>query len=82
MDARGASSHGVQVEFKFMAISNELSSEIASALLSKKERSPEELNDLKNILFEVHSTLQSLTKAALRERTDIRPSAKAAANEP
>jgi hypothetical protein len=65
-----------------MAISNELSSEIAIALLSKKERSPEHLNDLKNILFEVHSTLQSLTEAALRKRTDIRPSAKAAADEP
>lgn len=65
-----------------MAISNELSSEIAIALLSKKERSPEELDALKNILFEVHSTLQSLTEAALRERTDIRPSTKAAGNEP
>jgi hypothetical protein len=65
-----------------MAISNELSSEIAIALLSKKELSPERLNDLKNILFEVHSTLQSLTEAALRARTEIRPSAKAAANEP
>jgi hypothetical protein len=52
-----------------MTISNELSSEIAAALIATKERSSEELNELKNILLEVHSTLQSLTEAAHRERT-------------
>ena len=55
-----------------MAISNELSSEIASALIETKERSAEELNDLKNILLEVHSTLQSLTESAQRERAKAR----------
>ena len=61
-----------------MAISNELSSEIASALIQSKERSAEELNDLRNILFEVHSTLQSLTESAERERTEARLMKKAA----
>ncbi len=65
-----------------MAISNELSSEIASALIETKERSAEELNDLKNILLEVHSTLQSLTEAAQRERAEARLMKKAASNRP
>ena len=44
-----------------MAISHELSSEIATALFAAKERSPHELNDLKEIVFEIHSTLQKFT---------------------
>jgi hypothetical protein len=44
-----------------MAISHELSSEIAAALFTSKERSPRELNDLKEIVFKIHSTLQQLT---------------------
>jgi hypothetical protein len=44
-----------------MAISHELSSEIADALFAAKERSPRELNDLKEIVFKIHSTLQQLT---------------------
>jgi len=43
-----------------MKISNELSSEIANALLTARERSPEELTTLKKILLEVHSALQSM----------------------
>jgi hypothetical protein len=61
-----------------MAISNELSSEIASALIATKERSPEELNKLKDILLEVHSTLQSLAETAQRERAEARLMKKAA----
>ena len=61
-----------------MAISNELSSEIASALIATKERSPEELNELKKILLEVHSTLQSLTETVRRERAESRLMKKAA----
>ena len=64
-----------------MAISNELSSEIAMVLLSNQERSPEELNNLKTILLEVHSTLQSLNEDALRQRTEKVLSAKAAPGE-
>jgi hypothetical protein len=48
----------------FMAISHELSSEIAAALFTAKERSPRELNDLKEIVFKIHSTLQQLTDKA------------------
>jgi hypothetical protein len=44
-----------------MAISHELSSEIAAALFTAKERSPRELNDLKEIVLKIHSTLQQLT---------------------
>jgi predicted transcriptional regulator len=51
-----------------MALSNELNSEIVAALVAAKKRSSEELQDLKNVLLEVHSTLQSLDEAAARER--------------
>ena len=61
-----------------MAISNELSSEIAVALLANQERSPEELNNIKTILLEVHSTLQSLNEEAHRQRTEKVLSANAA----
>jgi hypothetical protein len=44
-----------------MAISHELSSEIAAVLFAAKERSPDELNDLKEMLFKIHSTLEQLT---------------------
>jgi len=43
-----------------MAIDNELSSEIATALLTGKEKDPRELNDLKETVIKVHSTLQKL----------------------
>ena len=59
-----------------MAISHELSSEIAAALFSAKERSPGELNDLKEILFKIHSTLQQLTdkdRAARGARVNLHP---------
>ena len=44
-----------------MAISHELSSEIATALFASKERSPHELNDLKEIVFKIHSTLEQFS---------------------
>ena len=43
-----------------MAISHDLSSEIAAALLAAKDRSPSELEALKETLLTVHSTLQRL----------------------
>ena len=55
-----------------MAISHELSSEIATALFAAKidanQRSPRELNDLKNLLFRIHSTLEQLTDDARLDR--------------
>ncbi|MGI8919817.1 MAG: hypothetical protein ACR2H6_14590 [Pyrinomonadaceae bacterium] len=45
-----------------MAISHEISSEIATALLGSSERSPNELHDLKEMLLEIHSSLEGLTE--------------------
>lgn len=45
-----------------MAISNELSSDIAAALISASAKEPAQLHELKEILIEVHSTLQQLTE--------------------
>lgn len=55
-----------------MSIANELSSEIAAAMLSheSKENSVSRGN-LKDILVEVHSTLQHLTAATRRKK--LRP---------
>ena len=47
-----------------MALSHELSSEIATALFSSKERSPGELKDLKEVIFKIHSALEQLTRDA------------------
>lgn len=41
-----------------MAISHELSSEIAAALLATKQRSNRELAYLKEIVFKIHSALE------------------------
>ena len=43
-----------------MAISNELSSDVAVAILATK-KSPQELKQLKDIILEVHSTLQKMS---------------------
>jgi len=45
-----------------MAISHELSTEIATALLAARDRSPRELDDLKEMLLQIHSTLERLTQ--------------------
>ena len=57
-----------------MAIEHELSSEIAAALLTGKERAPSELKHLKETLFRVHSTLQQLTAESRRRRVVVRAS--------
>lgn len=44
-----------------MAISNELSSDVAVALLAN-EKSPQELKKLKDIILEVHSVLQEMSE--------------------
>ena len=46
-----------------MAISNELSSEIAAAILAEK-KTPQELDHLKEIILRVHSTLQKMSREA------------------
>ncbi|HUS11251.1 MAG TPA: hypothetical protein VMZ30_12365 [Pyrinomonadaceae bacterium] len=56
-----------------MTISNELSSEIATALLAAKNRTPRELEDLKEILLTIHSTLQRLTEEYGATRIESQP---------
>ena len=50
-----------------MAITNELSSEIAAALLSKK-KSPSELKQLHDVMLQIHATLQKM-----QQYTSLRP---------
>lgn len=49
-----------------MAISNELSSDIAAAILAAREKHPDNVEELKRIVFQVHSTLQQLTDETRR----------------
>ena len=51
----------VRITGDSMAISHELSSEIAAALFAAKERSAHQLNDLKEIVFKIHSTLEQFS---------------------
>ena len=44
-----------------MAISNELSSDVAVAILAK-QKTPQELQQLKDVILEVHSTLQKMSE--------------------
>ena len=46
-----------------MAISNELSSEIAAAILAEK-KTPQELRQLKEVILRVHTALQQMSKEA------------------
>ena len=45
-----------------MAIANELSSEIAIAILTAAAQSPARLDELKEIVLKVHATLQEMSK--------------------
>lgn len=51
-----------------MAIANELSSDIAVALMKAKEKHPGQMDDLKEVLLKVHSTLQQLTAQSRHDR--------------
>lgn len=67
-----------------MAISNELSSEIAAAILVEK-KSPQELKQLKDVILQVHSALQKMSAEdrANRFKDDDNPptAAKSQANQ-
>lgn len=52
-----------------MAMSHELSGEIAAALFAARDRSPSERNDLKQVVLKIHSTLEELTKEEKKFRT-------------
>ena len=54
-----------------MAISNELSSEIAAAILSEK-KTAEERNQLKDVILRVHSALQKMSEEARATRFKTR----------
>ena len=45
-----------------MTVANELSSDIASAILAANEQSPRPLNELKEIVLKVHDTLQEMAE--------------------
>ena len=51
-----------------MSIHNELSSDIAVALLTGKSRDAKELNQLKKMILTVHDTLQELNLKARARR--------------
>ena len=54
-----------------MAISNELSSEIAAAILAEK-KTPQELGELKDVVLRVHTTLQQMSEQAKATRIENR----------
>ncbi|MCA1579029.1 MAG: hypothetical protein LC794_16895 [Acidobacteria bacterium] len=54
-----------------MAISNELSSEIAAAILAEN-KTPQELFELKDVILRVHSTLQKMSEEARATRSETR----------
>jgi hypothetical protein len=64
-----------------MAISHELSSDIATAILSVQKRTPSELNALKKIVLEVHLTLQRMTEEARAARRKQRSASEASSND-
>ena len=57
-----------------MSVAHELSSEIAAAILARKEETPK-LKELKEVVLQVHSVLQKLT-AQCREQNRSRRLAK------
>ena len=54
-----------------MAISNELSSDIATALLVEN-KTPQELEKLKDVVLQVHTTLQKMSEEARASRSEAR----------
>jgi predicted transcriptional regulator len=54
-----------------MAISNELSSEIAAAILAEN-KTPQELDRLKDVILRVHTTLQELSEEVREARSKDR----------
>ena len=58
-----------------MALANELSSDIASAILAANERSQRPLNELKEIVLRVHSTLQEMAIKGGRRASSTRQNA-------
>ena len=55
-----------------MAISNELSSDVAVAILAQK-KSPQELEQLKDVILQVHSALQKMSEETRTDRLKRKP---------
>ena len=55
-----------------MAISNELSSEVAIAILAQ-DKSPQELEQLKDVILQVHSALQKMSEETRSDRARRKP---------
>ena len=55
-----------------MAISNELSSDVAVAILAQN-KTPQELQQLKDIILQVHSALQKMSEEARSDRLKKMP---------
>jgi len=55
-----------------MAISNELSSDVAVAILAQN-KSPQELQQLKDIILQVHSALQKMSEETRSDRLKRKP---------
>lgn len=64
-----------------MSIQNELSSDIAVALLTQKNTDPKRLNDLKETVLKIHSILQS-TAGSRSKRAAAEDSRRARVTEP
>ena len=61
-----------------MAITNELSSEIAAAILVEK-KTPQELHQLKDMILRVHSMLQKMSDDARADSvSEVKPPTRAA----
>jgi len=55
-----------------MAISNELSSDVAVAILAQN-KTPQELEQLKDIILQVHSALQKMSEETRSDRLKRKP---------
>lgn len=55
-----------------MAISNELSSDVAVAILAQN-KTPQELQQLKDIILQVHSALQKMSEETRSDRLKRKP---------
>lgn len=55
-----------------MAISNELSSDVAVAILAQN-KSPQELQQLKDIILQVHTALQEISEETRTDRLKRKP---------
>jgi predicted transcriptional regulator len=62
----------LQKSSKTMAISNELSSDVAVAILAQN-KSPQELEQLKDIILQVHSALQKMSEETRSDRLKRMP---------